>query len=48
MAFLYHPGIDTSRIYYGTDTRLFALMIGSLLAMIWPSEKLSKKMYIYL
>lgn len=46
MAFLYHPGIDTSRIYYGTDTRLFALMIGSLLAMIWPSEKLSKNVYL--
>ncbi|MEJ6348368.1 acyltransferase family protein [Holzapfeliella sp. He02] len=42
MAVLYRPGIDTSRIYYGTDTRLFALMMGSLLGMIWPREKLTQ------
>ncbi|MGX4763523.1 acyltransferase family protein [Holzapfeliella sp. JNUCC 72] len=42
MAGLYRPGIDTSRIYYGTDTRLFALMMGSLLGMIWPREKLTQ------
>ena len=33
MLFFYSPGNDPSRVYYGTDTRLFALLIGALLAM---------------
>ncbi|MGD8192124.1 acyltransferase family protein [Brevibacillus ginsengisoli] len=41
MALLYEPGTDPSRVYYGTDTRAFALLIGAALAMIWPSRKLS-------
>lgn len=40
MALLYKPGMDPSRVYYGTDTRAFALLIGSALALIWPSRKL--------
>jgi peptidoglycan/LPS O-acetylase OafA/YrhL/lysophospholipase L1-like esterase len=40
MAFIYQPGTDPSRVYYGTDTRAFALLIGSALALIWPSRKL--------
>lgn len=40
MAFLYQPGVDTSRIYYGTDTRLFAILLGGALAVIWPSSRL--------
>ncbi|RAT94139.1 acyltransferase family protein [Brevibacillus sp. Leaf182] len=43
MALLYEPGIDPSRVYYGTDTRAFALLIGAALAMIWPSRSLSVK-----
>ncbi|PQQ47540.1 acyltransferase family protein [Bacillus thuringiensis] len=43
MAIKYVPGIDPSRIYYGTDTRLFSLLIGSVLALLWPSNRLSKK-----
>lgn len=43
MALLYEPGVDPSRIYYGTDTRAFGLLIGAALAMIWPSAKLSHK-----
>ncbi|QOS99406.1 acyltransferase family protein [Brevibacterium sp. JNUCC-42] len=43
MALLYDPGVDPSRIYYGTDTRAFGLLIGAALAMIWPSAKLSHK-----
>jgi peptidoglycan/LPS O-acetylase OafA/YrhL/CubicO group peptidase (beta-lactamase class C family) len=35
MAWLYHPGADPSRIYYGTDTRASALLIGAALAMVW-------------
>ncbi|MFE5321526.1 acyltransferase family protein [Paenibacillus sp. NPDC056579] len=41
MAFLYEPGTDPSRVYYGTDTRAFALLIGAALAIVWPSGKLS-------
>ncbi|WP_308637972.1 acyltransferase family protein [Paenibacillus silvisoli] len=41
MAVLYEPGLDPSRVYYGTDTRAFALLIGAALAAIWPSWKLS-------
>jgi peptidoglycan/LPS O-acetylase OafA/YrhL len=33
MALLYHRGADTSRIYYGTDTRAFELLIGATLAL---------------
>lgn len=38
MAFLYDPGSDPSRVYYGTDTRAFALLIGAALAVVRPSE----------
>jgi peptidoglycan/LPS O-acetylase OafA/YrhL len=42
MAAMYEPGSDPSRIYYGTDTRAFSLLIGAALAMVWPSRKLSQ------
>lgn len=42
MAVLYQPGADPSRIYYGTDTRAFALLIGAALAIVWPSWKLKE------
>ena len=32
---LYRPGADTSRIFYGTDTRAAPLLIGVLLAFAW-------------
>ena len=32
MAQLYRPGVDPSRLYYGTDTRAAALLIGAALA----------------
>ncbi|WP_371915741.1 acyltransferase family protein [Paenibacillus odorifer] len=41
MALIYVPGTDPSRVYYGTDTRLFALLIGAALAVAWPSQKLN-------
>jgi peptidoglycan/LPS O-acetylase OafA/YrhL len=31
---LYHPGGDTSRVYYGTDTRAAELLVGALLAVL--------------
>lgn len=43
MAYLYVPGEDPSRIYYGTDTRAFSLLIGAALAVMWPSRQLSSK-----
>jgi hypothetical protein len=35
MAVLYEPFVDTSRVYYGTDTRLSGLLLGAFLAMVW-------------
>jgi peptidoglycan/LPS O-acetylase OafA/YrhL len=34
MAVLYRPGVDPSRIYYGTDTRAFDLLVGAALAFV--------------
>ena len=40
MAILYVPGVDPSRIYYGTDTRATGLLFGAALAFLWmPGEK---------
>jgi peptidoglycan/LPS O-acetylase OafA/YrhL len=41
MAMIYQPGADPSRVYYGTDTRAFSLLIGAALALVWPSRQLS-------
>jgi peptidoglycan/LPS O-acetylase OafA/YrhL len=35
MALLYRPGVDPSRVYYGTDTRAAGLLLGSALALGW-------------
>ncbi|MBR7795682.1 acyltransferase family protein [Agaribacter marinus] len=43
MMLLYQPGLDPSRVYYGTDTRAFSLLIGAALAIIWPSGQLARK-----
>ena len=40
MALLYRPGTDPSRVYYGTDTRAFELLVGAGLALVWPSRRL--------
>ena len=42
MAFLYHPGVDPSRVYYGTDTRASGLLLGSALAVGWAPWQPSK------
>ena len=41
MAVLYHPSFDPSRVYDGTDTRAFGLLIGAALAMVCPSRLLT-------
>ena len=43
MAFLYQPGADPSRIYYGTGTRALSILIGCALAFIWPTARLRQK-----
>jgi len=42
MAIFYSPE-NINRVYYGTDTRLFAILIGTALAFIWPAKKLRIK-----
>lgn len=39
MAMLYEPGNDASRVYYGTDTRAFCILIGALLAFVLHNPK---------
>ncbi|MBV8989067.1 MAG: acyltransferase family protein [Solirubrobacterales bacterium] len=36
MGSLYHPGYDPTRVYEGTDTRAFGLLLGAALAMVRP------------
>lgn len=43
MAWLYEPGTDPSRVYYGTDTRVFGLLIGAALAVVLPSRRLASQ-----
>lgn len=39
MALLFVPGGDPSRVYYGTDTRAFSLLIGAFLAFVLPAHR---------
>jgi len=39
MALLHTPGEDATRVYYGTDTHLFGLMIGVALAFAWSDPR---------
>ena len=41
MAVLYRSDQDPTRIYYGTDTRLFSILIGSAVAFILPSYRIT-------
>ncbi len=41
MVALYHPGYDPTRVYDGTDTRAFALLIGAALAIARPSRQMA-------
>lgn len=43
MALLFDPQ-NINRVYYGTDTRAFSLLLGSWLAFVWPREKLSYRL----
>ena len=46
MAVLYHPSFDSSRLYFGTDTRAFELLAGAALAMVWPSARLKANVVV--
>lgn len=46
MAFNFTPGTDPSRVYYGTDTRVFALLIGAFLAFGWRPDAFKREMPI--
>src|SRR5436305_1011773 len=39
MGVLYHPGYDPTRVYEGTDTRAFGLLIGAALAIALPVRR---------
>jgi peptidoglycan/LPS O-acetylase OafA/YrhL len=39
MAILFHPGYDPTRVYEGTDTRAFGLLIGAAVAIVWPTRR---------
>ncbi len=43
MAVLYQPGYDPTRIYDGTDTRAFGLLIGAALAFLKPSTSMPEQ-----
>lgn len=38
MIALHEPGADASRVYYGTDTHAFGLLLGATLAIAMPAE----------
>lgn len=48
MALLFDPAADPSRVYYGTDTRAFSLLIGAWLAFVWPSNQLGAENEVHL
>jgi peptidoglycan/LPS O-acetylase OafA/YrhL len=41
MALLFTPGLDATRVYYGTDTHVMGLMAGAALAFAWSSPQLA-------
>ncbi len=38
MGHLFHPGTDPTRVYEGTDTRAFGLLLGAALGMVLPTR----------
>ncbi|MCW2934890.1 MAG: putative acyltransferase [Actinomycetia bacterium] len=39
LALSFHPGLDPTRAYEGTDTRAGGLLIGAALALAWPTRR---------
>lgn len=44
MIVLFDPQQDTSRVYYGTDTRAFSLLFGALLAILWEYRMVPRRL----
>lgn len=44
MGYLYTGTKMTNRVYYGTDTRMFAILLGVALAFVWPATKLKNEL----
>lgn len=42
MGVLYTGPNTLNRVYYGTDTRMFTIIFGAMLAVVWPSTHLRK------
>ncbi|WP_114603738.1 acyltransferase family protein [Staphylococcus sp. EZ-P03] len=42
MVVIAQPGMNFSRVYFGTDTRLQTLLLGVILAFFWPPNRLKK------
>ena len=40
MVIISQPNVGYSRVYFGTDTRLQTLLLGVILAFVWPPFKL--------
>lgn len=43
MAVLYDPA-NVNRVYYGTDTRAFSLLLGAWLGLVWPIDRLRRNL----
>ena len=43
MALLYDPA-NINRVYYGTDTRAFSLLLGAWLGLVWPVDRLRRNL----
>lgn len=41
MPIMYQPGVDVSRVYFGTDTRVWALLLGAVLGLRYVDVKAS-------
>lgn len=44
MIVLFDPQQDASRVYYGTDTRAFSLLLGALLAILWEYRMVPRRL----
>ena len=44
MIVLFDPQQDASRVYYGTDTRVFSLLFGALLAILWEYRMVPRRL----
>ncbi len=43
---LYHPGLDPSRVYYGTDTRAAGVLLGAALAVALPPWLMRARVHV--